>query len=86
MRVTVHVTASDIAKGIPLKLLLCPVARAMARATASVWSVFYSYAMCDGSIVILPAVCHEFIVAFDSLKPVAPFDFEIDLPPMHWLY
>ena len=73
----VQVTEEDIAKGVPLKIHKCPVARAIARVVGKevrVANLSYSF---DGSEFPLPSVAIDFIADFDIGRPVQPFEFEL---------
>jgi len=87
VKVTIEVTADDIANGKPGVCSLCPIALAILRAlpgwgdaTVTNWHVFPPD---DGFAEIdLPSAACDFIESFDCLGQAAvePFSFELDVP------
>lgn len=90
MQVTVEVTQNDIQYGRRKDCDHCPIAKAVGRVLS--WD-FYAFAdeeyisirheirgAVDGFHINTPAVATEFMQAFDSCKPVAPFSFPLDIP------
>lgn len=76
----IDVTAADIQLGRPRTITLCPVARAIRRATKSrhgLWSVCESFILCGKIRHKTPRKVAAFIRRFDNQKPVEPFSFEL---------
>lgn len=82
MKKTFQVTQEDIDQGAPLECTACPVALAVKRelgyevfvttvTIANKWSNESAY---------LPDSVSLFIGQFDNAYPVAPFEFELDIP------
>lgn len=81
VRVTVHVTAEDIARGVRRCPLFCPVARALDRSTGLSWTVSGLSGMAAGRRTRFPGTVTAFVEAFDSGALCAPFDFEFEYTP-----
>jgi len=79
----VEVTAEDIANGTRASCANCPVARAVHRALGSPANVglFEIWANDPFRQVKTTRAVRKFICDFDDGKPVAPFSFDIDVPP-----
>lgn len=73
----IQVTEEDIALGVPLKNVLCPVARAITRAVGKEACVTNLYYSIDTFEFPLPVVAIDFIANFDIGRPVKPFEFEL---------
>lgn len=82
-KITVEVTAEDIAKGEPGDGCKCPIAIAVRRATGlndvSIRPIAQS--RIGNRYVYLPDPAKRFVLDFDEEQPVQPFTFEIDLSP-----
>jgi hypothetical protein len=83
VKVTISVTQDDIDNGERQRCATCPVALAIRRVLPGApmvsvggWSVLLSTEL----EVLLPGVAEEFIAAFDRYAPVAPFEFELEVP------
>lgn len=84
MKVTVDVTAEDIAEGSPNFCQFCPIARAIKRVVRGFVSVsvkttlvFFGEAATPAD---LPKTAVDFIANFDAGAKVTPFSFELDIP------
>lgn len=91
MIVTISVTAEDIAKGKPGQACDCPIWHAIARALPwlpqsdddGLFSVGPLGVCGIGSgleSIDLPQEVYSFIGRFDSVLPVEPFEFDLDIP------
>lgn len=81
----IRVTSEDIEHGQMRDPYGCPVARAVRRAGIAHFGVTGMAVMAgedrQRTMVILPSVAQDWIKAFDYGMPVAPFEFELLLPP-----
>jgi len=81
----IRVTSEDIEHGQMRDPYGCPVARAVRRAGVAHFGVTGMAVMAgedrQRTMVILPGVAQDWIKAFDYGMPVAPFEFELLLPP-----
>lgn len=84
MRITVSVTAEDIAKGKPCSCGHCPVALATQRATGQYVEASGSYVDSETHWAEVPASVARFISRFDSQCAGKPFSFEINWAPKSW--
>lgn len=82
----IDVTQEDIDRGTPDNCLYCPVARALNRVLPNeVFAVRKAEIIRaldeDGETQVIapPQEVIDFVAAFDSCEPVAPFSFELDL-------
>ncbi len=77
------VTTQHIGRGTPLEIWNCPLALALCELTGggpvSV-SGSKAYLVRLDCVLALPECAREFVHAFDSGEPVAPFEFDLDLP------
>ncbi len=93
-RVTVNVTARDIAKGLTAKCDRCPVALAMLRLLSKEYTIavgISSVRYCKNIEHLhedcvygpdMPLITTEFIRAFDSNRNPLPFKFKMRIPKM----
>jgi len=81
----IRVTSEDIEHGQMRDPYGCPVARAVRRAGVAHFGVTGMAVMAgedrQRTMVILPSIAQDWIKAFDYGMPVAPFEFELLLPP-----
>lgn len=79
-KITIEVTADDIARGSRSSCFFCPIALAARRVfrTTAV-EVFRTRIEINDRSYRLPLVAKMFIVSVDRMKPVQPFTFEIEL-------
>lgn len=91
---TIPVTAEHIAKGKPQEACDCPVWHAIAEALPWLAKADPDFTVCPADIGIhpidtaeyrlcsidLPFEAREFIGRFDSVLPVEPFEFGLDIP------
>ena len=78
--VKINVTAKDIEKGVYESIYLCPVARAIKRATKGIQpAVFPKTVVIDGLTFGLPEQATEFINEYDRGNEVKPFSFKMEL-------
>lgn len=81
MKLKINVTQDDIDKGNRGNSNSCPIARVvrgilpMARV-----NVRYINSIGMGADIALPSEATQFIVSFDNHYPVAPLEFEVDIP------
>jgi hypothetical protein len=81
MRITIDVTADDIANGVRGRCSTCPVALAVRRVPGlEKWEVGGMSAFYGASSFPLPCAASRFIMDFDGGRPVEPFSFEVDVP------
>jgi len=84
-RVTVEVTAEDIAAGEHFACDRCPIAIAVKRCSGEPFASVTHYRIRlspdgDSRVAKPPAAVGDFIWAFDQGHPVQPFSFEVELP------
>lgn len=81
---TVDVTAKDIRRGKPRRMMECPVSLALGRLTGDDWIVTSNNAMCMNEKrtcqLRLPAAVRDWIANYDDAVAVEPFSFELDVP------
>ena len=88
MKVTINVSADDIAHGRIGECHFCPLARAMNRALPAIdylhsWAIDGLHAYLGDKIdvsVALPDSCFTFVERYDAGCRVYPFTFEVTLP------
>lgn len=87
MKVTINVTAGDIAHGVAGDCVLCPVALAALRALPAVPLAVGPQSLWLGppgsateTEVPLPQAARSFIGRYDGAVPVEPFSFVLDVP------
>ncbi len=91
--VQIEVTADDIANGKPYECVRCPIALAMKRAgidQVAVGDRFFCFgpggpedpnSLDDArEHHVLPPEAGRFVDRFDSLQPVEPFSFNVEIP------
>jgi hypothetical protein len=82
----VEVTEEDIRGGVRKACTVCPVARALNRATEMIWWVpggvggFQDEPEVQPYWIDLPATVKQFIIDFDAGRPVSPIEFDIEVP------
>lgn len=80
-------TAEDIATGAPSECTDCPLAYAISRHINATPAVFGDVVELDirrrriAEQIPLPDVARSFVARFDCGLPVAPFEFDLDIPP-----
>lgn len=84
MKVTVSVTADDLANGKPGDACKCPVAKAINRAVPRGRGAVVNPSCCWFGPARrfkrdLPPVAHDFILAFDRGEEVEPFSFDLEV-------
>jgi hypothetical protein len=92
---TIPVTAAHIARGKPQEACDCPVWHAIAEALPWLLDTDPTFTVCSNDVTIyrpssdnpyrlycieFPDVTREFIGRFDSVLPVEPFEFTLDIP------
>jgi len=78
---TIEVTAEDIANGIPMEPCKCPISLAATRSIGYPCAVAVDYIRkrYGDDHAALPKEAADFVLRFDSGRPVAPFQFEVTL-------
>lgn len=78
---TIDVKQLDIDTGLKGDCALCPIARALDRATGESWRVHSSWATRSGDSfkTHLPLEAVRFIDLFDEGRPVKPFSFDLEI-------
>jgi hypothetical protein len=81
----IQVTAADIAHGLAGDCEECPIALAIYRALSDAGVRVGTggvtlYREGTNAMLALPEAATKFIVRFDHDEPVAPFEFELDVP------
>lgn len=85
-RIKVSVTAEDIANGKHGNCSLCPVALAVNRAIGQKFDAVRigfrnaEFGYGDPDERVLPWRAQEFVLDYESGRPVEPFEFEMDVP------
>ena len=80
----IEVTQDDIDNGLRIDCELCPVAKAIVRATGkqarvSAVGVFFFPETPSAKQIFLPSKVQLFIKSFDRKEPVQPFSFDLDI-------
>lgn len=77
----IDVTSQDIALGKPGDGEICPIARAIDRATGDLAivlnTVVHYYSVKGRRVLKLPHSARRFVSRFDNSEPVKPFSFEL---------
>lgn len=88
IRITIDVTAEDIAAGEPGEPCSCPIALAVLRVLPFLTGVWVDetgveldgFARLGGASIPLPPPAREFISHLDAGDAVEPFSFDLDVP------